>query len=65
MGPAFVSFLRFLIEHIDLVTAIYDAIDGGMSKEEVLAGIRKAQIAATDAAVEKDLGPRPAVGGDR
>ncbi len=58
MGAAITLFLEFLIEHMDLVTAIYDAIDGGMTKEQVLAGIRQAQIDAAKAAVEADLGPR-------
>jgi hypothetical protein len=53
---AIVPFLRFLIEHADIVGAVYDAIDGGLSKEEVLAGIKAAQVAAADAAVKADLG---------
>lgn len=59
MGVAIASFLRFLLAHMDLVEAIYDAVDGGMSKDDILKAIRDAQIAATKAAVEADLGPRP------
>ena len=56
MGIAIAAFLAFLQEHMDLVMAVYDAVDGGMRKEDILKAIRKAQIEATDAAVKADLG---------
>ncbi len=59
MGPMIATFLTFLLEHADLVNAIWEAIDGGATKAEILAGIRQAQIDATKAAVAEDLGPRP------
>ena len=59
MGVAIAAFLAFLQEHMDLVMAVYDAVDGGMKKEDILKAIRQAQIDATDAAVKADLGPKP------
>lgn len=59
MGVAIAAFLNFLTEHMDLVMAVYDAIDGGMQKDDILKAIRQAQIDATDAAVKADLGPKP------
>ena len=59
MGVAIAAFLAFLQQHMDLVMAVYDAVDGGMRKEDILKAIRQAQIDATDAAVQADLGPRP------
>jgi hypothetical protein len=59
MEAAVLSFLTFLIEHGDLVKALYDAIGGGASKSDILKAIRDSQIAATEVAVEADLGPRP------
>ncbi len=53
------AFLKFLSDHFDLVKALWDAIDSGIvTKAEVLETIRQAQIAATDAGVKADLGPR-------
>ena len=49
-------FLTFLLKHWDIIKAVWYAIDGGLSKEEVLAGIKAAQVAAADAAVKADLG---------
>lgn len=59
MGVAIAAFLSFLQEHMDLVMAVYDAVDGGMAKEDILKAIRQAQIDAAKAAVAADLGPRP------
>jgi hypothetical protein len=56
---ALLPFLTFLVEHLDLVNALYEAILGGASKADMLAAIRASQLAAADAAVEADLGPRP------
>jgi hypothetical protein len=57
---AILPFLSFLIEHLDLVNALYEAILGGATKEDMLKAIRDGQIAVADAAVLADLGPRPA-----
>jgi hypothetical protein len=56
---ALLPFLTFLVEHLDVVNALYEAILGGATKAEMLAAIRATQLAAADAAVEADLGPRP------
>lgn len=55
---ALLPFLTFLVEHLDLVHALYEALLGGATKADMLAAIRAAQLAAADAAVEADLGPR-------
>lgn len=59
MGVMIVTFLTFLLEHAELINAVWEAIQGGAQKKDVLAAIRQAQIDATNAAVEADLGPRP------
>ncbi len=59
MGVAIAAFLAFLTEHMDLIMAVYDAVDGGTKKEDILKAIRQAQIDATDAAMKADLGPKP------
>jgi len=57
MDPMLVSFLQFLIAELPLIKALYDAMIGGsMSREEIMAGIKAAQVAAADAAVKADLG---------
>ncbi len=60
MGPMIAAFLTFLLTHADLVNAIWEALDSGTSKEALLKAIRESQIAASEAMVEADLGPRPA-----
>lgn len=60
MDPAIVSFLQFVITEMPLIKALYDAMIGGsMSREEIMAGIKAAQVAAADAAVKADLGRDP------
>lgn len=59
MTTMITTFLEFLLKHADLVNAIWEALDGGATKEQILAGIRQTQIDAAKAAVEADLGPRP------
>lgn len=63
MGTMIVSFLKFLLEHADLVDALWSALDGAPDpaarKAALLAAIKQAQVEATVAAVTEDLGPRP------
>lgn len=63
MVPVIAAFLTFLLEHADLVNAFMEAIAGAADpaakKAELLKAIRDGQIAATNAAVAADLGPRP------
>lgn len=47
----------FLAENEALIGAIREAIEGGMTKAELLQVIRQAQIAASDAAMDAALGP--------
>lgn len=53
------QFAKFLLEHAELIDAIREAVDAGRTKAEILADIRKGMVAASDAAVEQLLGPRP------
>jgi hypothetical protein len=50
---------RFLIEHGDTILAIKDALSGGQTKAQLIATIRASMVAASDAAVEAELGARP------
>lgn len=50
---------NFLIEHGDMVEAMMQALAGGATKAQVLAGIRAGMVTAADAVVTADLGPRP------
>jgi hypothetical protein len=59
MVAMIVPFLTFLLDHADLLNAIWEAVQGGATKEDILKAIRASQLAAADAAVEADLGPRP------
>ena len=59
MVPLIAAFLTFLLEHADLVNAVWEALQGGATKAQILDAIRQSQIAAATAAVEADLGPRP------
>ena len=56
MMALLVPFLTFMLDHADLINAIWEAVDGGASKSDILAGIKAAQVAAADAAVKADLG---------
>jgi hypothetical protein len=60
MGTMLLAVGEFLVTHYDLVNAIMMAIDGGATKEGILQAIRGAQVAASEAAAEAELGPRPA-----
>jgi hypothetical protein len=51
-----VPFLKFLLEHADLLNEMWQAINGGLSKEDLLKAIKEAQIKAADAVVDEALG---------
>ena len=59
MVPLIATFLTFLLEHADLVNAVWEALQGGATKTQILDAIRQSQIAAATTAVEADLGLRP------
>jgi hypothetical protein len=63
MGVMITTFLTFLLEHADLVNALWEALDGAADpaarKAAILKAIRQAQVDATNAVVAADLGPRP------
>lgn len=58
MGLVLLTFFQFMIEHHDLVDAVWVAVQGGATKVQILAAIRQTQIDATNTAVLEDLGPR-------
>ncbi len=61
MGLFLLEAGKFLVEHYDLITEIMDAIASGQStKEGIRKAIRDSMVAASDATVEIELGPRPA-----
>lgn len=49
--------LMFLLEHLDLITAIKDALDGGASKADILKGIKASMVAVSDADMHIELDP--------
>ena len=49
--------LAFLLEHVELVEAIYEVIEGGAKKEDVLKAVRATAIAASDAEMHRELDP--------
>lgn len=48
--------VAFLATHTDLITAIYDAIAGGASKQDILAAVKKTMVAASDEQMKQELG---------
>ncbi len=59
MGTMIAAFLSFLLTHANLINAIWEAVDGGATNEQILKAIRSSMVAASDAVVEAELGPRP------
>ena len=53
---ALVEIAQFLLEHADLIDDIRRALTGGVSKEDLRKMIRDAMVAASDAAMKKELG---------
>ncbi len=47
----------FLVEHLGLLEALKDAIDGGTSKEELMKAIKASMVAASDAEMHRELDP--------
>jgi hypothetical protein len=56
MIEALTTVASFLLAHADLVDDIAKAIEGGMSKDAIRKAIRDAMVAASDAAMHKELG---------
>jgi hypothetical protein len=50
---------KALLANPQVFMAIIDAIEGGMTEDQLVADIRAAQIKAAEAAVTADLGPHP------
>ncbi len=59
LADFFVRLATALISNPQSFVALIDAIEGGSTEAELVASIKATQIAATEAAVEADLGPRP------
>ena len=59
MGTFLLAFGEFLLAHSDLITDIQVALEGGASKDALKKAIRDSMVAASDAVVEIELGPRP------
>ena len=49
---------QFLLDHGNMIEAMMQALAGGGTEEQILAGIRAGMVTAADAAVLADLGPR-------
>lgn len=56
MTQAITSVAMFLLEHLDLIEEIYDAIKSGAPKDAIRAAIREAKVQASDAAFREELG---------
>ncbi len=48
--------LTFLLQNLDLVSLIAEAITKGVSKESLAASIRAAMVAASDEQMKRELG---------
>lgn len=46
---------EFFIKHGDLINALFEAIEGGATKEELLKAIRASMVAASDAEMAREL----------
>lgn len=46
----------FLVGHSDLIGLVYDAINKGLSKDQLMAAIKREMVEASDAAVKAQLG---------
>lgn len=49
--------LEFLLRHLDLIDAIRRALDSGATKEDVLKGIERTIVAASDEQMRRELPP--------
>jgi len=52
--------LAFLAQHVDLLEALWNAIEKGASKDSLKAAIKQAEIEASDAVMKEELGLPPA-----
>jgi hypothetical protein len=48
--------LTFLLQHLDLITLIGEAVTRGVSKETLSDAIRKTMVAASDEQMKAELG---------
>ncbi len=47
----------FFLEHGEIINALFEAIEGGATKEELLKAIRASMVAASDAEMKRELDP--------
>ncbi len=59
LADFFVRLATTLLSSPQVFVALVEALEGGAGQEELVASIRAAQVRATEAAVETDLGPHP------
>ncbi len=59
LADFFVRLGKVLLDNPGALVALVEALEGGAQEADLVANIRAAQIKATEAAVEADLGPRP------
>lgn len=48
--------LRFLIEHVDLIELLFEAVTGGVSKERIVDQIKSEIVEASRERMRKELG---------
>lgn len=48
--------LKFLFEHLDLLELLFEAISGGVTKEKIVAQIKKEIVKASKARMRAELG---------
>jgi hypothetical protein len=48
---------EFFLKHGELINALFEAIEGGATKEELLKAIRASMVAASDEEMKRELGP--------
>lgn len=56
MTAAIAKALEFLLEHLDVVVVLVEALEGGASRESIKAAIRAEMIKASDDQMRRELG---------
>lgn len=59
LADFFIRFATALAANPQVFVAVIEALEGGSAEADLIASVRAAQVKATEAAVEADLGPRP------
>lgn len=56
MSSALATVLSTLLAHVDLITALVEALEGGTSKEALMRAIKSEMVSASDEVMKAELG---------